>query len=123
MLVKTVRLPWKQGECEQVALSWGKQLEVSVDGQKKISTPWDGLFGPLAAEHDKLRLYVGHWYSGGIECEYTIDELTIMGPRPDNMACRPRASVPLLEAHRSWMESWTTRSGRRQASSPGSSGW
>ena len=97
MFVKTVRLPWKQGEWRQVALSWGKQLEVSVDGQKKISTPWDGLFGPLAAERDKLRLYVGHWYSGAVECEYTIDELAIMGPRPDNMACRPRASVPLLE--------------------------
>jgi hypothetical protein len=97
ILFKSERVPWKEGEWRQITLTWGNELEVSVDGQKKLSAAWDGLFGTLPIEREKFRLYVGHWYSGGIENEYTIDELTVLGARPGNLACRPRASVPLLE--------------------------
>jgi hypothetical protein len=97
VFVKGAGVVWNKGEWHLITLRWGNALEVSVDGKQRFSAPWDGLFGPLAVEREKFRMYVGHHSAGAIESEYTIDELTILGPTPGNVACRPRASVPLLE--------------------------
>ncbi|MGD0784019.1 MAG: hypothetical protein ABSA30_14320, partial [Candidatus Aminicenantales bacterium] len=90
-------LLWNKGEWHQLRLTWGNSLDLWVDGVKKYSTPWDGLFGPLPVEKEKLRLYVGFRDPGALHSEFTMDELTVLGPRPGNLACRPRASLPLLE--------------------------
>jgi hypothetical protein len=88
-------LAWKQGEWHQLRLTWGRALEVWVDGEKGCSIPWDGLFGPVLVEKEKMRLFVGNSNPG--YSDFTMDELAVLGPRPGNVASRPRMSVPLLE--------------------------
>jgi hypothetical protein len=88
---------WKPGVWRQLKVAWGNALEVWVDGEKTHSMPWDGLFGPLPAEGAKMRLFIGGRDARHTRNEFTIDELTVLGPRPGNVAWRPRMSVPLLD--------------------------
>jgi hypothetical protein len=88
---------WKQGEWRHIRVTWGNAVEVWVDDEKRLTLPWEGLFGPLPVSKEKLTAEIGFYYSGNVQSEFTMDELTVQGPRPGNLACRPRMALPLLE--------------------------
>jgi hypothetical protein len=98
-LTQSLAVPqeWHQDEWRHLKLSWGNALEIWVDGEKRKSVPWDGLFGPVQVDPEKLRLCIGCWTTGTMDSEFTIDELAVFGPRLGNLGCRPRVSVPLLD--------------------------
>jgi hypothetical protein len=96
VLTASTPLVWKQGEWRQIKIVWGNALELWVDGDKKLTQVWDGLFGPLPTPKDNLSAFVGYYWSG-MHSEFTMDELTVQGPRPGNLAGRPRMAVPLLD--------------------------
>ena len=60
---------WKQGEWHHVALSWGDELVVRVDGKRLGQRPFKGLLD-ADIDHAVLRL-------GFDRCEFTVDELRI----------------------------------------------
>lgn len=91
------RQVWKPNEWHHVSLRWGKTFEVWVDGEKKASEKWNGLFGPLPVDLEQTRIVVGTeigW--SNIESEFAMDELQIKGPSGEQISSRPRMPLPLL---------------------------
>jgi hypothetical protein len=94
---QSAAVPWVQGAWHQIGVRWGNQLSLWIDGEQKSSDKWEGLFGPIPADTDKLRIVVGFPDGNNIISEYTIDDLIFRGPAEGELACRPRMALPLLE--------------------------
>lgn len=94
---KSFSAVWRPGQWHRLKLSWGKELALWCDGDKKASGGFYGLFGPVPFDLATAMMYVGTQigYSND-ESEFTIDELTIRGPASEQLARRPRITLPRL---------------------------
>ena len=88
---------WEKGVWHQLRLQWGNELALSIDGKERFSLPWDGLFGPLPVQKEKLTMTLGYVPNSGLNSEFTLDELIFRGPVEGQLACRPWMALPLLE--------------------------
>lgn len=89
---------WKKGEWHHVVLKWGRALELSVDDVKAAPQDWTGLFGPIDAKPDDVKLTFGSpigW--GTVESEYALDEVRILGPGGEQVPDSPIMTVARLK--------------------------
>ena len=97
-LVNTqVPMRWEKDAWHDIELRWGHRIEMWIDGEKKLTKQWAGLFGPMLVEKEKLVLWVGHISPRNVDSEFTLDELIIRAPAVRTVAARPRMALPLLE--------------------------
>lgn len=68
---KGAQCDWREGEWHHIALSWGEEVRVYVDGKLMLRAPWKGSVGSAAADA-ALTL-------GGPQAGFDIDELEISG--------------------------------------------
>jgi len=88
---------WRPGQWHQLKLTWGRELALWCDGEKKAGGPFNGLFGPVTFDPATTVLYLGTQIGySNIESEFTTDDLTIRGPAGNQIARRPRITLPLL---------------------------
>jgi hypothetical protein len=88
---------WRPGQWHRLKLTWGRELALWCDGEKRAGGPFHGLFGPVAFDLATTVLYLGTQIGySDIHSEFTLDELTIRGPAADHIARRPRITLPLL---------------------------
>ena len=92
-----IAMRWEKDAWHYIEVRWGKQIEMWIDGEKKLAKPWEGIFGPLQIEQEKLRLVIGHPSPNNVLSEFTLDELVICAPALRSVAVRPRMALPLLE--------------------------
>ena len=85
---------WKKGEWHHLQVRWGRSLELWCDGTMAASQDWQGLFGPLGVKPDELRIVCGSvigW--SGVESEFAMDELRILGPGGEQVPDYPTMTV------------------------------
>ena len=88
---------WRRGEWHRLKLTWGRELSLWCDGEKKVGGPFHGLFGPVTFDPATTVLYLGTQIGySNIESQFTIADLTIRGPAGDQVTRRPRITLPLL---------------------------
>ncbi len=89
--------PLKEGEWHFVRFTWGKEITLYCDDKKLCSSPWNGLFASIPVNWAESQIVVGSRPGGGIDSEFTIDELTIKSPDEKSIASRARISLPLIK--------------------------
>ena len=88
---------WRPGEWHRLSLSWGARLELRWDGKVQAREAVTGLFGAVPADVAKLTTIIGsHIGWSDVDSEFSLDDLAVFGPSPENIAPRPRLSVPQL---------------------------
>ena len=88
---------WRPNEWHQLKLTWGREMALWCDGEKKVGGPFSGLFGPVTFDLATTVLYAGTQVGySDIESEFTLDDLIIRGPAADQISRRPRITLPLL---------------------------
>ncbi len=89
--------PWQKGEWHHVSVRWGRKLELWLDGEKKSEKDWIGVFGPMHFEPEEVRMYLGsRGKASGIESEFLLDELQILGPGDEQVPPYPLITCPTL---------------------------
>lgn len=88
---------WRPDEWHRLSLSWGARLELRWDGTLQASAAVTGLFGAVPADVAKLTTLIGsHLGWSDVDSEFSLDDLTVFGPSPENLAPRPRLCLPQL---------------------------
>ncbi len=92
-------IDWHEGEWHHVELRWGRRLELWIDGERRASKDWVGLFGPMNVDLAETKMYVGSRvrYSDVVS-EFAIDELQILGPGGEQVPPYPRITCPRIPA-------------------------
>jgi len=90
---------WKKGEWHHIELKWGRQLELWCDGKNAGSQDWQGLFGPIDAKPEDVRITFGsHIGWSGVHSEFLLDEFRILGPGGEQTADYPILTIPRIKA-------------------------
>lgn len=90
---------WKPDEWHHVRLAWGRQLVLHVDDLRSDPVDWFGLFGPVDARPDDLRLVFGSQIGmSTVESEFKLDELRILGPGGAQVPDYPTMTVCRVKA-------------------------
>jgi hypothetical protein len=88
---------WHEGEWHHVSVRWGRKLELWLDGEKRSEKDWVGVFGPMSFETTETQMYLGsRGPSSGVEGEFALDELRILGPGGEQVPPYPLITCPTL---------------------------
>ncbi len=86
-----------EGEWHHVSVRWGRKLELWLDGKKASEKDWVGAFGPMHFEAEETRMYLGcRGSSSGVEGEFALDDLEILGPGGEQTPPYPLITCPTL---------------------------